>query len=889
MSYAEVAENVKTLMGEAPDSSEFPFAFLLAYGTPKASIARLRMGDMNLAKEPGALLMKKKIFFKAAEGDLFMVLDAMKSDKATRVHDPRFLLVTDYQQILAWDRKHEESLDCKWSEFPAHFDFFFPLAGFEKQRFSNESPADRKAAERMAKLFDAIKAHNPEFIERNPHAMNVFLARLLFCFFAEDTGIFGENAVTNSIASHTSPDASDLHDFFVRLFDILDRKSREGLPQHLKNFPYVNGGLFKDHFPIPEFSMKARRMMIEAGELNWSDINPDIFGSMFQAVIDPKERHNLGQHYTSVTNILKVIEPLFLDDFRAAFDKACALQRGQSQALHRLLERIAAVKIFDPACGSGNFLIIAYKELRRLEMEIFAQLQKATGELPLSGLKVSQFYGIEISDFAAETAILALWLAEHQMNLESKRVCGQAPDNLPLRDGARIVCDNACRIDWQSVCPKEDGDEIYILGNPPYLGGSVQTELHKKDMARVFAGIDGYKNLDYIACWFLQAANFIQNTPAKAAFVTTNSISQGEQVALLWPHILSKNLEISFAHQSFKWTNNAKGNAGVTCAIIGLRGKLDQQGATIYRKGLARKVAAVTPYLTAGSDTIVFKRSKPISKLPPMTYGSKPVDGGHLLLNRYEKDELLRNHPNAKPLIKRFIGSIEFIRGIDRYCIWIENHSLATALSINPIAAKIAKVKAMRESSKKAATRQDAERPHQFGEPRHAETQSIIVPRVSSERREYIPMGFLSNDIVISDSAFGIYDANPTIFGLLTSRMHMTWVRAVAGRLEERLRYSAGLCYNTFPVPELTEARQAELTALVMEVLQQRENHPTKTLAQLYDPDKMPAGLRTAHTALDQAVDRLYRPRPFTSDEERLEHLFQRYEAMIEQERKEKR
>ncbi|MGB0334412.1 MAG: class I SAM-dependent DNA methyltransferase [Opitutales bacterium] len=887
MRHAELVANIQALVINTPDQSEFVYEFLRAYGTPNASVARLKSGQMNLAKSDGELLLKKKLYFKATEGDLFAALDALKSTKGTRSNDPRLLMVTDFDQILAWDRKLEDSLDCKLAELDSHIDFFYPLAGMEKQKFSNESVADIKAAEKMAKLFDAIKAHNAEFIERNPHAMNVFLARLLFCFFAEDTGIFADNSVTNAIANETAADASDLHDFFVKLFDLLDRKPREGLHQPWSDFPYVNGGLFKDHYSIPEFSMKARRMMLEAGSLSWAEINPDIFGSMFQAVIDPEERHNLGQHYTSVTNIMKVIEPLFLNDFREALEKASGLQRGKEAALHRLLDRISRVKIFDPACGSGNFLIIAYKELRRLEMDIFRELQRESGELPLSRLNVSQFYGIEIADFAAETAVLALWLAEHQMNLESKQVFGQAPDNLPLKEGAHIVCDNACRIDWESVCPKEDGDEIYILGNPPYLGKSEQSKAHKADMAHVFASIKGFKNLDYIACWFLKAAKYITSTSIKAAFVTTNSISQGEQVALLWPHILTRDLEIGFAHLSFKWTNNAKGNAGVTCAIIGLR-KISNVNKFIFKDGLSKQVDTINPYLSPGTNVIVHRRSKPIADLPEMSYGSKPVDGGHLILSTSEKESLENEFPTASRFIKRFIGSSEYIRGNVRYCVWIDNKDLSIALEIPPIKARIDAVQEMRLASKKAATQEDANRPHQFGEPRFKNLDSIIVPETSSERRDYLPVGYMDADTVISNSAYCITNATPSSFGLLTSRMHMTWVRAVAGRLEERLRYSAGLCYNTFPVPNLSEAQKHNLTAHVMEVLQQRENHPEKTMAQLYDPDKMPDGLRAAHQALDLAVDQLYRKQAFTSDEERLEHLFQRYEAMIEQERNKK-
>ncbi|MDB2681315.1 N-6 DNA methylase [Opitutales bacterium] len=887
MRYAEVAENVKALARDLPSPEEFVYEFLLAYGTPNASIARLKSGQMNLAKSDGELLLKK-LFFKPAEGDLFAALEALKTAKGTQSNAPRFLFVTDFEQVVAFDRKTEDSLACALSELGSHFDFFLPLANMEKQLLSNESHADIKAAERMAKLFDAIMAHNPEFIEQNSHAMNVFLARLLFCFFAEDTGIFKENVVSSAIATETAPDASDLHDFFVKLFDLLDRKPREGLSEPWSEFPYVNGGLFKDHYPIPEFSMKARRMMIEAGTLNWADINPDIFGSMFQAVIDPKERHNLGQHYTSVTNIMKVIEPLFLNDFRETFEKASALKRGKAPALHRLLERIAKVKIFDPACGSGNFLIIAYKMLRRLEMDIFSELQKDTGELPLSGLKVSQFYGIEISDFAAETAVLALWLAEHQMNLESKKICGQAPDNLPLREGAHITCDNACRIDWKTACPKEADDEIYILGNPPYYGSSLQTEEQKRDLTHVFLGLKNYKNLDYIANWFLMGSQYIENTQIKLAFVTTDSICQGEQVDMLWPHIFSRDLEISFVHQSFYWSNNAKNQAAVSCIIVGLRNKSDSRK-WIYSLGLRREVQNINPYLVASNtDLIIRKRRKPISSLPKMTYGNKPTDGGNLILSTQEKKDLLKLHPTCTPLVRELMGAHEFTEGLKRWCLWIENHQIELANSILPIAKRLENVRIMRAASKKTPTRELAKTPHLFGEIRHKNKISILVPRHGSNRRKYMPFGFLGDETIVNDSVQVVYTEETYVFGLISSRIHNVWIKATCGKIKQDPRYSSSLGYNNFPVPNLSTIQKQALTAHVMEVLQQRENHPEKTMAQLYDPDKMPEGLRAAHHQLDLAVERLYRKAPFTSDEERLEHLFKRYEAMIKQERNQK-
>ena len=886
MKYAEVAENVKRLLDNLPEEDGFIYELLLAYDTPKATISRLKKGQLNLAKESGEVLLKKKVWFKPVEGDLFAAIEGLKEAKGTKTNKPRFLIVTDFKHILSVDTKTTDTLDIELVELETNFDFFLPWAGMEKTKLSNENPADIKAAEKMAKLFDAIKQDNPEYVRENAHDMNVFLGRLLFCLFAEDTGIFPENAVSNAIASHTAIDGSDLDGFFKALFDSLDSELRDGAPEYLKEFPYVNGGLFRDHFDIPTFSAKSRRMIIASGELNWSEINPDIFGSMFQAVIDPEERHNLGQHYTSVTNIMKVIEPLFLNDFKADFDRAKEKKSGKKQALNRLRNRIAKVKIFDPACGSGNFLIIAYKELRKLEIEIFQELQmfEATGTLPLSEVKVSQFYGIEIADFACETAILALWLAEHQMNLESKKVLGMAPISLPLKEGANIVCGNATRVDWDGVCPKNDGDEIYVLGNPPYLGSSMQNKEQKADMASVFSGIKNYKNLDYIACWFIKAAEYIHSSNSQFAFVSTNSICQGEQVALLWPHIFNKELEIGFAHQSFKWSNNAKGSAAVICIIVGIRNVANEE-ATIFRHGVAQSVKVINAYLTTGSNVIIRKRSKPLSDIPKMSYGNKPVDGGNLILSDTEKESLLSEFPEVEKYIRKLLGASEYIKGINRWCLWISDEEVEVATRIKPIQERIEKVKEMRLASCDKSANDMAKTAHRFREQKCSKKTTIIVPATTSERRKYIPMGFLEPDTILTNLAQVLYDPEPWIFGVISSRTHMAWMRITCGRLKSDYRYSSALCYNTFPIPDLTEAQKQTITMHVFEVLEEREKHPEKTMTQLYDPDKMPDGLHQAHYQLDLAVDRLYRAKPFVSDEERLEHLFKLYEEMIAKEK----
>lgn len=886
MNIAQIEENLQVLLSSLNPES-FVYDLLLAYDTPRSSIARLQKGGLNLAKNEGELAWKKKLFFKTTQNeDLHALISSLRTDGSVTKLDPRFIIVTDFQTLLALDRKTADTLDIPLSDLPRHFDFFLPWAGMEKTQYQNENPADVKAAERMARLFDEIRKDNPAAITPEAvHSLNVFLSRLLFCYFAEDTGIFEKGQFTNAIGSHTQPDGSDLHTYLDRLFEVLNTprnltgvQNLQELPAYLAAFPYVNGGLFKDTHHAPRFGRRSRQMAIEAGELDWSAINPDIFGSMIQAVVTPEHRGGMGMHYTSVPNIMKVIEPLFLDELRAELTAA----RGNPKRLNALLTRLQNIKIFDPACGSGNFLIIAYKELRRLEMDIFREL----GGLALSNVSLGNFYGIELDDFAHEVATLSLWLAEHQMNQLFFREFGRGKPALPLTQAGHIVHGNATRLDWEVVCPKRDGDEIYILGNPPYLGSSLQSVQQKEDMALVFKGTDGYKNLDYIACWFLKGADYVRNHNAQFAFVSTNSICQGEQVALLWPHLFRRNVEIGFAHTSFKWVNNAKANAGVTVIIVGVRNEQPKTPKYLFSKNRKVLVTNINAYLAQGRNVVVGKLNDPLSNLPTMDYGTKTVDGGYLTLTFEEREKLLEKSPEAAIFIKKFTGSNEFINGIDRYCLWIEKENIEEALQIEEIALRIEKVKQMRLSSPKKATVEMADFSYQFGEVRYIKSNAVIVvPRVSSERRDYIPFGFLNDDYVVSDSAQAIYNADSWLLSILLSRMHMTWVRAVAGRLKSDYRYSSQLVYNTFPFPVLSERYRAELEECTWRIIDEREYHSEKTLAQLYDPDKMPEGLRQAHRANDAAVERLYRSRPFETDEERLEYLFKLYEQMLAEEK----
>ena len=897
MNITQIESNLQNVVqGFNPDT--FIYDLLLAYDTPKATIKRLQLGDANLSKTAGEVAWKKKLFFKAfTDKDIFQdIQDVFKTSlSAAHVtkHDPRFIIVTDFQTLLAADTKTGDTLDIPILNIAKHFDFFLPWAGMEKAQVQQENPADVKAAEKMGKLYGEIKRDNPTHTPEEIHNLNIFLSRLLFCFFAEDTGIFSPNQFTIAIQSHTQLDGSDLNTYLDSLFEVMNTppQYRTDLPAYLTAFPYVNGGLFRNKHAAPVFSKQSRKTISECGDLDWSAINPDIFGSMIQAVVSAEDRGSLGMHYTSVPNIMKVIEPLFLNDLYDEFDAA----KGHIKKLNALLQRIWNIKIFDPACGSGNFLIIAYKELRKLEMLVFKEIDTLNGNLhsgkigfedqTYSQILLSNFYGIEIDDFAHEVAILSLWLAEHQMNQAFFKEFGRVKPALPLMQTGNIVQGNATRLDWVLVCPHTEGGEVFVLGNPPYLGSSMQSAEQKDDMAFVFKGIKDYKNLDYIACWFLKGAKYIQNQNAQFAFVSTNSICQGEQVAMLWPNIFNKNLEIGFAFTSFKWKNNAKSNAMVSVAIIGVFNTGKKSIKYIFSNDKQIRVTNINAYLANSNNIIVEKRSNSLANLTEMTSGLKAGDDGNLILSEIEKQELINLCPDTKTLIKDYVGADELMNGGKRFCLWITNDDVSFAYSIPILKKRFEKCRAFRLSSKKEATKRKALFPHQFDETTFVDSEAIIIPQTGSERREYLPIGFLNPNTVISNAARAIYNAKPYLFSIISSKMHIIWVRGVAGRLKMDMQYSNTLCYNTFPFPPLSIQQKQELETHVYRILEEREAHSEKTLAQLYDPDKMPDGLREAHRQNDLAVERIYRSKPFESDEERLAYLFKLYEQMIAAER----
>ncbi len=887
MDLGQIEENVEAL--DTAKGFDFVYDLLAAYGFPKATIARLKKGTDSVAPSATERILRNKLYYRYLEAwetgeDLHAVIDTAASDDKIAKSKPRFLIVRDQENLVAIDQVTKETLDTPLERLHLHASFFLPWAGIEKTQLEAAHFADIKAAEKMARLYDEIRKVNEFSTDEERHALNVFFSRLLFCFFAEDTGIFKPGQVTTAIGSLTRDDGSDLDAFLDQLFDVLDTpmQDRGELSNYLTSFGYVNGSLFSHRTRVPTFSAKARKIILECAELDWSDINPDIFGSMMQAVVHTDQRAGLGMHYTSVENIMKVLRPLFLDDL----EESLAGADDDPRKLVKLHDRISKIKVFDPACGSGNFLVIGYKELRSFEHRILERLRdleadpKGTGLFEVSRISLGSLYGIEIDDFAAEIARLSLWLTKHQIDKQFEALFGSHLQMIPLREAGNIHAANATRVSWEDICRGSGDDEVFVCGNPPYHGGKIQTAEQKADMASYFKGESFSPNMDYISIWFLRGADYVQSTGARVGFVSTNSICQGDHVGLLFPKILKRGVAIAFAHTSFLWSNNARGKAGVDCIILGLALPTALQK-PLYSDGTRRLVDHIGPYLRPSrGDTVVVKASKQLSGLPDMVFGSMPRDGGHLVMSRLERDEIVTTSPEAVRFIRRYVGADEFVNGQERFCIWVSDDESAKAAAIPGLAARFDGVRAARSASKAGSTAGFASQPHRFVQRAHRDASAVIVPGVSSERRPYVPIGFLGSDTVISNLASAIYNAEPWLFGLVQSRMHMVWLRAVGGRFRTHPRYSATLVYNTFPVPDLSASDKESLATAAFKVLAVREQYPDRTLAELYDPDKMPLPLRSAHEALDETVDRLYRPAGFASDDERLELLFEMYEDM---------
>ena len=902
-SQVQATDALEQLCQRGTSVHEFIYDLLRIFaGYGDGQIRRTKEGPGNLAKDGETILIKNLVAYRPSEvntldddcSKMYDIVNAMRDDTKIAKHSPRLYITSNGVNVVAYDPKendwYENTIALLWKDF----EFFTPLAGIEKIQFTQEAEADVKSAELMAKLFDDIRRYNDIRDPKTVHSLNVFMSRLLFCFFAEDTGLFPEeNLFTNTLKTHTKEDGSDLGEFIDRAFLAMatnDPAVLSTLPKLYEIFPYVNGGLFRDRYPIPVLSRRARTLIINCGEYNWREINPDIFGSMIQAVVTPEQRAGLGMHYTSVPNIEKVIRPLFLDALEEEFEAACAEAREKmakkinhdraSQRLRNLLIRLSKIKFFDPACGSGNFLIITYKRLHELEIRIWKALREITNVamLPFPNITLTQFYGIELDEYACDTATLSLWLAEHQMNVKFQEELYVLPETLPLKPSGHIVCGNACRLDWNTVCPHTPDDEVYIMGNPPYLGSSMQTEAQKEDLEIVCGHFKNYKNLDYIASWFYKGAKYISGRNAKCAFVSTNSICQGDSVSLLWPNIFAKNVEIDFAYQSFKWSNNAKAKAAVIVVIVGLSNICNRDKKLIHNNSI-QNCEHINGYLLAAPEIVIERRKKPISDLPKMVFGNKPTDGGNLILSHEERDKILEEYPAAQKFIRFYQGSDTFINGETRYCIWIGDDDRDEAESIPPIKYRIDAVADFRRQSVATSTVEAALYPHIFRQRAHRDGQALLVPSVSSERRSYIPIGFVDSKTIVSNLAQVIYGASLITFAIIANRMHTIWLSAVGGKLKNDYRYS-NLVYDSFPFPKLTAAAKEELEWLAQIILNIRDENFDMTLGKMYNPETMPEELREAHHQLDLAVERIYRLEPFTSDEERLEHLFKLYSKM---------
>jgi hypothetical protein len=912
MNAVEIEEAVSKLAEEPFDATNFPYAFLEAFGNKETTLKKLKSGSSNKSDLPGGVLQRNNIHLKvSAEGEVHGAFEALRQSPATTRQKAKFILATDGNIIEAENLADEEPpLVCNFAELSDHFGYFLPLAGITTVRQIRENAFDIKATGRLNKLYIELLRENPDWdTEARRQDMNHFMARLIFCFFAEDTDIFHNRGLfTATIDQMSERNSSNTHEVLSELFRAMNTKLADRESANIRSwasvFPYVNGGLFSDSVEVPRFSKIARSYLLHVGRLDWTKINPDIFGSMIQAVADDEERGNIGMHYTSVPNILKVLNPLFLDDLRARLEEA-----GENpRKLLNLRQRIARIRVFDPACGSGNFLVIAYKQMREIEAEI----NRHRGEIERpSDIPLTNFRGIEIRHFSCEIARLALIIAEFQCDVLYRGQQLALAEFLPLEAANWITCGNALRLDWLSICPptgkgvknraddlfetpmdqaeidfENEGGETYICGNPPYLGNKLQSEEQKRDLAGIFEGrIPGWRSLDYVAGWLMKAADFGLQTSAASAFVTTNSICQGQQVAILWPSIFATQHEIQFAHTSFKWANLASHNAGVIVIIVCISNR-QQKRKRLYAINadgsfLEKTCDNINPYLVNGPNVVVEPRRDPPDDRSAMLFGNMPRDGGWLLVSPEQKFQEGSEDSLFRRYVRQFVGSHDFIHGKPRYCLWIDRSEYATAKNSVHLARRLQGVRAMRLESKASSTKDYAEAPYRFVQIQGtAEHSALIIPRHSSARRSFLPVGLLDAKAVVADSAFAIYDAPLWAFAVLASKLHLVWIAAVCGQLKTDYRYSNTLGWNTFPLPTFTEQNVCDLDESATRILLARESYYPATIAEMYDPDQMQSDFPTlneAHDHNDETLERIYLGRRFKNDTERLEHLFGRF------------
>jgi hypothetical protein len=902
MNPVEIEEAVSALALEPFDRAEFPYQFLRAFGSKDTAIQRLKAGNTNQSDVAGGVLQRGNIHIATcAPGAVDATLKALRVSPRTAANKVKFILATDGVEFQAEDMNEGGTVACPFSKFDDHFGFFLPLAGITTVAQIRESAFDIKATGRLNKLYIELLKDNPDWASRRED-MNHFMARLIFCFFAEDTDIFlGEGLFSNTIEQLSARDASDTHIVMAEIFRAMDTKiadrEKAGVKRYANQFPYVNGQLFSGSTDCPRFSKIARSYLLHIASLNWQKINPDIFGSMIQAVADDEERGALGMHYTSVPNILKVLNPLFLDDLREKLAEA----GDNGRKLLNLRQRMSKIRVFDPACGSGNFLVIAYKEMRAIEAEI----NRRRGETDRrSDLPLTNFRGIELRDFPAEIARLALIIAEYQCDVLYRGQKEALAEFLPLDSQNWITCGNALRLDWLSICPptgtgvrvqandlfstpldqaeidfENEGGETYICGNPPYLGQAWQGAEQKAELATLFAEYEsGSAAIDYVSGWLLKAARYARTSVAEYAFVTTNSLWQGQQAGTLSPILKAEGAKIFFAYPSFKWRNLASHNAGVIVSIVGLHHSHNRPCRLFTEDAgdvVSREVENINVYLVPGPDVVVEPSSSPRNGLHPMVYGNQPRDGSNLCLEADQLRELLKKFPENASWFKRYIGSFEMIRGISRGCIWIPDEHAQEASQHPFVGGRLQAVQEMRAASRAPSTRNFASRAHRFVQIQGvAKSRSIAISKVSSERREYIPADIKDQDTILSDLLFGIYDAPIWNLSIIVSRIHLIWIATVCGKMKTDFRYSNTLGWNTFPIPPLTEQNKADLARCAEDILLAREAHFPAAIAELYDPEAMPEDLRAAHDRNDEVLERIYIGRRFRNDTERLERLF---------------
>lgn len=904
MNPVEIEEAVSDLAREPFDRAEFPFQFLAAFDNPETTIKRLRSGSTNQSDIPGGVLQRNNIHIATCDvGTVDDTLKALRDSPKTASAKAKFILATDGEAFQAEGLNGGGTVACTYAEFPDHFGFFLPLAGITTVKEIRESSFDVKATGRLNRLYIQLLKENPDWAKaERQHDMNHFMARLIFCFFAEDTDIFlSEGLFTKTVEQMSAGDAASTHIVIGEIFRAMDTKPADreaaGLPRYAVKFPYVNGQLFSGSTEVPRFSKVARSYLMHIGSLNWRKINPDIFGSMIQAVTDDAERGSLGMHYTSVPNILKVLNPLFLDDLREKLDEA-----GNSpQKLLNLRKRIARIRVFDPACGSGNFLVIAYKEMRAIEAEINKRRGEADRrtEIPLTN-----FRGIELRDFPAEIARLALIIAEYQSDVTYRGQKEAIAEFLPLGAENWITCGNALRLDWLSICPptgtgvkvtsddlfqtpldqaeidfENEGGETYICGNPPFKGTRKQGDEEKSDLQSVFGNLTSkWKNVDYVGAWLMKAALYNEHCDAPFSFVTTNSLCQGQQVPITWALILERGLHIRFAHTSFRWSNLAANKAGVTVVITGVD-KNSGGSRSLFSDGTVKEVSNINPYLTDHDIDFVSASRRPLSTKLALEYGVYYSKSAGLMLDGDEKLELTEAGVPEK-FVRKFIGSTEFINGKERYCLWISDAEREEASNFPDVQQRIDSVRRDRSETEDLAVRKLADRPHQFRERKGDEKRKIFVPIVSSENREHFPAGIVDDRVIPTNKAFYMPYGPLWCLSVITSKLHLAWIDTVCGRLRTDFSYSNTLGWNTFPLPNLTARNISELERCAENILLAREAHFPATIADLYDPEKMPDDLRRAHEANDEVLERIYIGRRFRNDTERLEKLFELYTRM---------